>query len=500
MFSIVPKNDKKQAFRINRLLMANAFFGICAIVIIVAMQAGLVAMSISHRLFYLGLLISVQSLFYFIIRSGINKSFKDPSLTLYQISAGILYITYFMYFVQDIRGAVMVFYLLTILFGAFQLTMSGFVIVSLIALTGYGGVIIMDILSPPLNFDLTQNIVQWVICALGLAWLTYIGTYMNKIRKKLKDREGELTMSKAKLQEAILEIQKNAETLNNSSKGLSDLSDQMSDGAGEMSTISDNVTDAYEQFSDNTKTVAASMEQLSNNANMVASSVEQMTNTISEIAENTNRTQKVASDTVSQSKIISDLVYKLGLTAREVGKVTETIEDISEQTNLLALNATIEAARAGDAGKGFTVVANEIKELAKQTSDATKQIKRQIEDIQSATTETVNKITEISQVINELNDFVMIISSSVEEQSSTTKEIAGNVAQSSQGFSEINKSMTQNSVVAEEISKDILKTNRAAGSMADRSSEVNASVKELMQLANQLNDLVGRFDSMPETR
>lgn len=494
MFSIVPRNDKKQAFRVKRLFMANIFFVICVIVIFVAMQSGLVAMSKTHRYIFFSVLLSVQLFFFVIIRSGILKGLKDPSVTLFQISAGVMYISYFMYFNQNLRGAVMIFYFLTILFGAFQLTLAGFIIVSLVALAGYGTVIIINTLSPPINFSLTENIVQWIICALGLCWLTYIGTYMNKVRRKLKGREAELTISKSRLQEAILEIQTNAETLNNSSKGLAELSDQMADGAGEMSTISGNVTDAYEQFSGNTKTIAASIEQLSTNASMVATSVEQMTSMISEIAKNTNRTQEVALNTVSQSNTVSGLVNKLGQTAQEVGQVTETIEDISEQTNLLALNATIEAARAGEAGKGFSVVANEIKELAKQTSEATQQIKLQIEDIQNATAVTVEKINEISQVINELNNFVMVISSSVKEQASTTREIAGNVAQSSRGISEINKSMSQNSSVAEEISKDILKANQAAGDMSDRSAEVNISVKELMQLANQLNDMVGRFN------
>ena len=496
MFSVIPQNDPKQAFRVKRVLMANAFFLVCAIVIIIAMQTGMVNMSVMHRFIYFGLITSVQMIVYILVRSGLNQRFQDPSMTLFQIAAGCIYISYFMYFVQSLRGAVMVFYFLTILFGAFQLSLAGFIFVSLISLGGYGLVIMLDYLSLPAGFDLTENIVQWSICALGLGWLTYIGTYMNSIRLRLKGREQELTASKAQLQEAIAEIQKNAEILTTASRGLAELSDQMTDGAGEVSTISDSVVDAYEQFSANTRSVAASMEQLSLNANTVASSVEEMTSTINEIAGNASRTQTVAQDTVTQSKLISDLVNKLGGTAQEVGKVTETIKDISEQTNLLALNATIEAARAGEAGKGFSVVANEIKELARQTSDSTQQIKRQIEDIQNATAETVSKISDITKVIYELNSFVVVISSSVEEQSVTTKEIAGNVSQSSQGISEINQSMSRNSMVAEDILKDVQKASQASANIADRSAEVNASVKELMQLANQLNDMVGRFQAI----
>ncbi len=222
MFSIIPGNDKKQAFRIKRLLTANAFCAVFAIVSIAVMKSDLVDMTATHLIFYFMVLFFVQLLLYMIIRSGINKSFKDPSMTLSQIIAAIIYITYFMYYIQDIRGAVMVFYLLTILFGSFQLTLPEFVIVSLAALTGYGAIIILNILSPPLNFNLAQNLVQWVICALCLSWLTYIGNYMNSIRKKLKRREAELTVSKSNLREAVLEIRQNAEILNDSSLELSE--------------------------------------------------------------------------------------------------------------------------------------------------------------------------------------------------------------------------------------------------------------------------------------
>jgi len=109
------------------------------------------------------------------------------------------------------------------------------------------------------------------------------------------------------------------------------------------------------------------------------------------------------------------------MSAHAISKVTETITEISEQTNLLALNATIEAARAGEAGKGFAVVANEIKELAKQTNEATLDIKTKIEDVQVATDNTVADIEEISKVINNVNEIVVTITMAVGEQSKATK-------------------------------------------------------------------------------
>lgn len=495
MFDIIPTDDKPQALRIKRHLMADVFFIISFIVIWMSREADLVFLSEFHMTGFFIVASAFQVLFYVLIRTGMNKLFNDPSLTIPQISVTLIWVSYFLYNTQSLRGGVLVFYLLIILFGAFQLQRNGFIIVSLVAITGYGIVIVLDVLHPPDGFNLTVNIVQWIILVIAMGWLTFIGSYLNHIRNSLKTKKTELENSQATLQEAIKEITEKARLLNDSSTALTDLASEMTEDANGVSSASANVVSSYEQFNDNTKSIAASMEQLSTSAGIVETSVADMTSTINEIAGDTADAQNVALKAVSQAESVSEKVNALGSAALEVGKVTEAIRDISEQTNLLALNATIEAARAGEAGKGFSVVANEIKELAKQTQEATLRIKNQIDNIQQVTSDTVQKIKDISNVIHHLNDYVTTIASSVDEQTATTQEIAGSISQSSMGISEINKNMSTNSEVAEEIAKDLSEVKSASGAMQKRSTNVSRNASELMALAGHLSDMAETLSS-----
>lgn len=295
------------------------------------------------------------------------------------------------------------------------------------------------------------------------------------------------------LQSIMADISKNAKTLTSSSGDLSSISGQMSTGANEMSTRSENVSAAAEEMSSNMNSVAATMKQTSDNMGMLASSIEEMTATINEIAGNSEKARNISGTAVTQSKSVSEKVENLGTAALAIGKVTEVITEISEQTNLLALNATIEAARAGEAGKGFAVVANEIKELARQTADATHQIKREIGGIQVSTNETVGEISEISNIIHDVNEIVSTIAAAIEEQSVTTKEIATNVSQSTVGITEVNENISQSTEVAKEIARDISEVNHSVGEISDRSGNLNESSNGLANLANQLINQVGRF-------
>ena len=295
------------------------------------------------------------------------------------------------------------------------------------------------------------------------------------------------------LQAMLREISGNAQTLGESSTELSAISQQMSAGATQTSGKATTVATGSEEMNSSMNSVASAMGQVSGNVDMVAHSAKEMAATIDEIARNAEKARAVTSKAVLGATGASDSMHELGRAADEINKVTESITEISEQTNLLALNATIEAARAGEAGKGFAVVANEIKELARQTAEATQDIKTRVEGIQGSTAGTVDMIDQISGVINDINEIVANIAAAVDEQSEDTKVIAENAAQVATGIREVTGNVNQSSNVAGKIAGDISEVTRAADEMAQSSSEVNMSAEGLSKLAGQLKQMVGRF-------
>jgi len=312
-----------------------------------------------------------------------------------------------------------------------------------------------------------------------------------------KDELGELAVAfntfVTKIQSTVTEVTGNATQLHDSSENLSSIADQLVQGVEQTSTKADTVAVASEEMNANMSSVAAAMEEASTNVSLVAAATEEMTASINEIARNTENASTITSEAVSQTAECSGQVSTLGIAADEIGNVLETITDISAQVNLLALNATIEAARAGDAGKGFAVVANEIKELAKQTSDATMEIKAKVEGIQQSTQGTVKGIGAISTIIDNVHEIVSVIATAIEEQLATTNEIAENISQASTGIIEVNENVAQSATVVSTIAQDITEVNDASHTMAGNSAEVNQNAQDIRKLAGQLNTLVSTF-------
>ncbi len=323
------------------------------------------------------------------------------------------------------------------------------------------------------------------------------GDLTKRLQVRSRDEVGELASCfntfVEKVHTIISDIHSNVSTLNSSAGSLSDLSGNLSAGAEDSSQRSNTVAAAAEEMNANMSSVAAACEQASANVNVVASATEKMNATISEIAVNTGKAREVTEDAVDKTDATFQRMAELGSAAQGISKVTETITAISEQTNLLALNATIEAARAGEAGKGFAVVANEIKELARQTAEATLEIRQRIDAIQSSTSTTVTEMEQINTVINDVNTIVTTIASSVEEQAASTDEIASNVAQAAQGIAEVNENVAQSSSVSGEISVEIAEVSQVAGKINLDSGKVNDQASELLSLSDQLAKTVNQF-------
>ncbi len=297
----------------------------------------------------------------------------------------------------------------------------------------------------------------------------------------------------AKLQSIISDLSMKSELIGSSSTELKSIAGEMAQVTNTTSQRADQVSKAANEMTGNIGSVAVAMEETSTNIDVVASATEEMTSTINEIANNTGQAKEVSDKAVFQAKSSLEKMKDLGSAAAAIGKVTETISEISDQTNLLALNATIEAARAGEAGKGFAVVASEIKDLASQTAKATQEIKTKIEGIQSATSESVKEITGVSNVINDMNEIIATIAAAIEEQSIATKESAQNLGQAASGIQEVNMNISETSNFADQINKDIKEVNKSTDQVSDNSDKVAVSSEKLNGLLNDLSVLIGQF-------
>lgn len=325
------------------------------------------------------------------------------------------------------------------------------------------------LLALAIAFLLSQGILGFVNEVLRVASCVAEGDLSQQVRLTAEDEMGEIGKSLnhafERVGQTIRVIGRHAQTLASSSEKLTRVSQQMSATAEETSAQAGAVSAASEQVSKHMQTVAAGAEEMSAS--------------IKEIAKSASDATRVAVQAVQLAEQTNAAVGKLGISSEGVGNVVKLITSIAEQTNLLALNATIEAARAGEAGKGFAVVANEVKELAKQTTQATEDIGRRVSAIQSDIQAAVTVISQISGTIHQIHDISNTIASAVEEQAATTNEISRNVEDASHGSTEI--------------TQHIAGVAQGAQGTASEATETQAASQELARMAAKLQQLVSQF-------
>ncbi len=228
-------------------------------------------------------------------------------------------------------------------------------------------------------------------------------------------------------------------------------------------------------------TVAAAAEEATSNVATVAAATEELGRSVQEISAQVQQASEVADQAVSRTRNSTEKVQLLVDTGERIGTVVTLIREIAEQTNLLALNATIEAARAGEAGKGFAVVASEVKSLATQTAKATEEISQQIAAMQSATGEAAGAIDSISEAIHRISEVSASIASAVEQQSSATAEISRNTQEASVGTREVSANIASVQAGSSQTGEAAQQVVTAASSLSTQAEQLTAQVERFLK-------------------
>jgi len=345
-----------------------------------------------------------------------------------------------------------------------------------------------------------------VIVVIITIVILFIYWYMNRSLKPLQGvassleqiADGDLTGSlEVTSNDEIGDLQK---AMQSTVESLHSLVGQVNDMTGHISSAADEMAFAIDESS------KGAYQQLSE-VGQVATAMNEMTATVQEVSNNAKEAAQAASDAEAEAKsgssIVQQTIKSIDTLASEVDKSTavihkvkddsvsigtilDVIRGIAEQTNLLALNAAIEAARAGEQGRGFAVVADEVRTLASRTQQSTQEIQEMIEILQQGTQEAVNVMEESRDHAKETVDQAALAGSSLDE-------ITKSVATINDMNLQISNAAHEQSIVSEEINQNIVSISVIAESGSDRMKNTSDVTVKLSQYAAGLKETVGKF-------
>lgn len=337
------------------------------------------------------------------------------------------------------------------------------------------------------------------------------GDFTVKGSYESKDELGTLTMSFNNMIEGLRAI---IEKVTETSQQVAAASEQLTASAEQTTSATEHVASTIQEIASGSEAATVRLEQNSNSLHEIFQGVlrisEGSTN-VSELSKESAKEAEIGSEIVDRNLIqmgfiqesvskSNEVIETLSHRSREIGKILEVISGIADQTNLLALNAAIEAARAGEHGKGFAVVADEVRKLAEQSLSSTKLIAELIASIQKGSDESVSIMgevmenakqgmvisTETSNKFTQILEKTRMIAPQIAEITSTVQLITKSVENVSNAATELAASAQQNASSSESVAAS---TEEQLASM----EEITSSSKSLSEMAEELNELVGKF-------